>query len=333
MTWIERYLAAVLRSIPEPKRTDVERELRSSIEDAIEERVGQGEERTAVERSVLESLGDPAQLAAGYTGRPTYLIGPELFPLYRKFVPRLIAILVPIAAIVMMVLKLAGGGEFADAIAAGISGAISTGINIAFWSSLTFVFLEWAGPARQARSELVAATGRWTLERLPKISTGRITVSEAAGEIVTVLITLGILVFVASLTTTDASGAQIPLLASGFRTIWLPILLAAIAIRAVVHVMAYAAGRWTRWLAVYHALLQVAFAALLVTLALSGWIINPAFGPAVGVPTLAEGGSPVMLGLAVFTTLATGWEILRIFLRARRGEELRSLVGASSSSV
>jgi hypothetical protein len=331
MTWTERYLATVLRSIPEPKRTDVERELRSSIEDAIEERVAAGEDR--VERSVLESLGDPAQLAAAYTGRPTYLIGPELFPLYRRFVPRLIAVLVPIAAIVMMLLKLAGGGDIAEAIAAGISGAISTGINIAFWASLTFVFLEWAGPARQARSELVAATGRWTLERLPKVSTGRITVSEAAGEIVTVLITLGILVFVASLTTTDLSGAQTPLLAPEFRTIWLPILLAAIAIRAVVHVMAYAAGRWTRWLVVYHALLHITFAVLVVTLALSGWIINPAFGPAVAVPTLAEGGSPVMLAVAVFTTLATGWEIVRIVLRARRGGELRPLLGASSRSA
>src|SRR5213594_473675 len=106
MTWTQRYLAAVLHSIPEPKRTDVERELRSSIADAVEERVAAGEEAVAAERAVLEGLGDPAQLAGAYTGQPTYLIGPELFPLYRRFVPRLIAVLVPIAAIVMMVVKL-----------------------------------------------------------------------------------------------------------------------------------------------------------------------------------------------------------------------------------
>src|SRR5438093_4311494 len=219
MTWTQRYLAAVLHSIPEPKRTDVERELRSSIADAVEERVAAGEDAVAAERAVLEGLGDPTQLAGAYTGQPTYLIGPELFPLYRKFVPRLIVILVPIAAIVMLVVKLAGGGDIGDAIAAGISGAISTGINIAFWASLTFVFLEWAGPARQARTELVAATGRWTLERLPKVSTGRISVSEAAGEIVTVLITLGIFIFIAQLSTTDSSGAAVPLLAPSFRTV------------------------------------------------------------------------------------------------------------------
>src|SRR5258708_26697341 len=84
MAWTERYLATVLRSIPEPKRTDVERELRSSIEDAIEERLAAGHDASTAERVVLEALGDPSALAAAYTGQPNYLIGPELFPLYRR---------------------------------------------------------------------------------------------------------------------------------------------------------------------------------------------------------------------------------------------------------
>ena len=75
MSWTERYLAATLRSIPEPQHADVERELRSSIADAVEERVAAGEDRLAAERTVLEGLGDPAQLAAAYTGRAAYLIG------------------------------------------------------------------------------------------------------------------------------------------------------------------------------------------------------------------------------------------------------------------
>ncbi|MBA3852357.1 MAG: hypothetical protein H0X59_08335 [Chloroflexi bacterium] len=35
----ERYLAAALRSIPDAQRADVDRELRSSIADAVEDRV------------------------------------------------------------------------------------------------------------------------------------------------------------------------------------------------------------------------------------------------------------------------------------------------------
>src|SRR5437762_2210755 len=85
---------------------------------------------------------------------------------------------------------------------ASITGAINVAIQTTFWLTAFFVVLDWAGPARQARAEIVAAAGKWTLERLPKVADGRITVGETAGEIVTVLITIGILVFAATLTTT-----------------------------------------------------------------------------------------------------------------------------------
>jgi hypothetical protein len=316
MTWTERYLAALLRSIPGSKRDDVERELRSLIEDGIEERVAAGEDRAAAERAVLEGLGNPSQLAAAYTGQPTYLVGPELFPLYRKFVPRVIVVAAPIAGLVILALKLAGSGDGAGAIAAGISGAIGVAIQIAFWGTVTFVALEWAGPAREARAEIIAAAGTWTLERLPKLPSSRISVGETAGEIVTVLVAIGILLFSGGLSITVASGAQVPLLSRDFTTVWLPILVAVIAVRGSVHLRAYTAGSWTRWLTWYHALLQLAFGGLVVVLALSGWIVNPAVAEVIG-------GSNVTLanrGLALVTVLATGWEIVRIFLRGRRPE-------------
>jgi len=329
MTWTDRYLAAVLRSIPASKRADVERELRSSITDAIDERVGAGEDPTSAERAVLEGLGDPAKLAAGYTGRPTYLISPELLPLWWRYLTRVLFVAVPLAAVVIGGLEFIGSGAQSWAIGAAINVAIQT----TFWLTAFFVFLDWAAPARQARAEIVAAAGKWTLERLPKVSDGRITVGETAGEIVTVLITIGILVFAATLTTTTESGEAVPLLAPGFKTVWLPILVVTIAIRGIDHARAYLAGRWTRWLAVYHALVHTAFGLLLVTLALSGWIVNPAFGEAIGLPGLADGHGPVMLTLAVGTILATGWEVVRIFLRVRRRDDAAPRLDASTQSV
>jgi hypothetical protein len=333
MAWTEQYLAAVLRSIPEPKRTDVERELRSSIEDAIEERLATGMDAPTAERAVLEALGDPTALAAAYTGQPSYLIGPELFPLYRRLLPRLLAIAVPIAALVMGAIKIVGGGDLQAAIASGIATAINVGIGIAFWVTVTFVFLERAGPARQARSELVAATGRWTLERLPKVSDGRIAVREAAGEIATSLITIGILVFVGGLSTTTASNVEVPLLDHDFRTVWLPILIALVALRGFGHVLAYNAGRWTAFLAFSMVLLHVLFAVPLVVGALAGWIVNPDFAQVIHWPDLGSGAGAPMLAIAVGTTLATAWEIVRIVLRARRAQGLGPLVGASSQSA
>ena len=333
MTWTDRYLAAVLRSIPEPKRVDVERELRSSITDAVDERVEAGEEASAAERAVLEDLGDPAQLAAGYTGRPTYLIGPELFPIYRRLLARVLLVAVPIAAVIIGGLELVGYGLVPRAIGVAFSGALGVAIQTAFWITAFFAILDWAGPVRQARAEVIAATGRWTVERLPKVATGRISIGETASEIAVVLIAIGVLVFAGTLTTTDSSGLQIPLLAPDFRAVWLPILVAILALRGIHHVRAYNLGRWTRPHAAYHGLVQLAFGVLVVTLALSGWIVTPEFGSVIGVPNLADGEGPVMRTLAIAVGLATAYEVVQIFLRARRADRLTPVVDTAPHSA
>jgi hypothetical protein len=331
-SWTERYLEVVLRSIPEPKRADVDRELRSSIADAVEERVAAGEERATAERAVLEGLGDPAQLAAAYSGRPNYLIGPELFPIYRRFVPRLLAVVVPIAAVVLAAVEVLGGGSYADAVTAAISGAITVAIQIAFWTTLTFVFLERADTAREARTELVEAGGRWTVDQLPEPETNRVTASDAVGEVITTIITVGGLVFLAGLTASGTGGATVSLFDPALTGFWFPVLIALLAAVAVLQVVVYAVGRWTIPLAVVYTALEIAFAAPVVWLALNGTLVNPAFAEAVGYPPLAEGDAPVMLALAVVTTLVTGWEIVSAFrgaLRSRRSGHVPHLARSS----
>jgi hypothetical protein len=78
MELIERYLNEVGRRLPKEKREDICEELRSAIDDAIEDRsFGQpGEDDVA---AVLESFGSPQQVAASYSG-DRYLVGPELYP-------------------------------------------------------------------------------------------------------------------------------------------------------------------------------------------------------------------------------------------------------------
>jgi hypothetical protein len=153
------------------------------------------------------------------------------------------------------------------------------------------------------------------------------------GEIVTVLITIGGLLFLRSLGPTDASGSEVPLFAPAFTDFWLPALLAVLAAMAVLHVMVFIVGRWTMALAVGHAALRVAFALPLIVLALNGTLVNPAFAAQIGWPSLAEGNRPAMLTVAVGTTLVGGWEILKPFLRARRARGSGPLVGASRRSA
>ncbi len=320
--WTGRYLEVVFRSIPEAKRTDVERELRSSIADDIEARVDGGEDREAAERAVLEALGDPSRLAAEYSGRPNYLLGPELFPIFRQFLPRVIAVVVPLAAFGMAVAKLATGGSYAEAVGAGISGAITVAIQLAFWTTATFIFLERAEFARDARSQIVAKTGRWTVERLPEQTPGRVSAGEAVSEVLTSLITIGGLLFLRGIAIPGASGAQVPLFDPALTNLWYPVFIGVLLAQAVLQVVVFARGRWTLPLAMVFAPLQLAFAAPIVWLAINGILINPAFAAQVGYPQLAVGDQPVMLAVAVGTTLASVWEIASAFVRARGGRPL-----------
>jgi hypothetical protein len=99
----------------------------------------------------------------------------------------------------------------------------------------------------------------------------------------------------------------------------------------VTHASVYAVGRWTPRLVSVFAVLEVAFAAPIVLLALLGTLVNPAFAAHLGSPNLADGNGVVMVGIAVFATLVTAWEVFDAFRKARRSQGGGALAGESLS--
>ena len=328
-TLTERYLAAAQRGIPESQRADVERELRSSIADALEDRVTGGEDRAAAEKAVLEGLGDPVRLAAGIAGRPLHLIGPELFVEYRQLLVMLLSVVVPIVAVVLAAVSLAGGEDYPGAILAGLGGAGNVAVHMAFWVTLVFALVERFDAARDARNEITGAAGRWTVDRLPALPPGRVTAGETVGEVITTLISVGGLLWLNGANWfTDASGDVIPLFNPDVWAIVMPFLIGVLASIAGLQVIIFLVGRWTTPLAISHGVLHVAFAAPVTALALTGNLINPPFADAVGWPPLAEGNGPVMLSIAAGTVLVTAWYIFDGFRRARRHDTAEPSVAA-----
>lgn len=324
----ERYLVAALRGIPERQRADVEGELRSSIDDAVEDRVAVGEDRAAAERAVLEGLGNPARLAAEYAGRPLHLIGPELYLVYTHLLTRLVAIVVPIVFVVITALELLDGASYLGALGEGLGVALTVGVHLAFWLTLFFVFLERADAARETRTEIVGATGRWTVDMLPDPRAERVGVGETVGEVFTTLLTIGGLLFLRDLSlVTDANAEIVPVFDPALTTFWLPVFIAVLAVIAVLQVLVFVAGRWTIPLAVGFTILQLGFAVPVIVLALNGTLVNPAFAAGIGWPPLAERDGIVMLSIAAATTLVTAWEIFDAFRRTRRTPRARSAVG------
>ena len=82
MDLIKRYVRSVGIQLPAKQRRDVESELQSLIEDAVEakqEEIGRELNETEL-AEVIKTFGHPMRAAAGYLGNHG-LIGPELFPL------------------------------------------------------------------------------------------------------------------------------------------------------------------------------------------------------------------------------------------------------------
>ncbi len=317
----ERYLAATLRGIPEKQRPDVDRELRSSIADAVEDRIASGEERVAAETAVLEELGNPTQLAAGMAGQPLYLIGPELFVAYRYILFLLLGIVVPIVGVVEAAVELGNDAGLGSALLAGIGGALSVGVHVAFWVTLAFAIGERTDPKTWQDPDLKALTGPWKVDQLPELpSSGAVSVGETVGEIVTIGLSIGGLLWLRGWSwVTDANGEPIPL----FDPVlwdngWFPALIVVLALQVAFQVMKLLVGRWTIGLAAINAVLAAAFGIPFALLAVNGALVNPAFAAEIGWPALADGDGIVMVAVAVGTLLVTGWEIVDGFRKARR---------------
>jgi hypothetical protein len=330
----ERYLAAALRGIPEAQRDEAERELASSIADAVEDRVRAGEDQAAAEKAVLEGLGDPVRLAAGLVGRPLYLIGPGLFVEYRQLLFMLLSIIVPIVGIVLAAVSLASGEGYAGALVDGIGAAWNVAVHLAFWVTVAFILVERVDAMREARDEITGALGHWTVDRLPALPANRVTAGDTVGEVVSTLISIGGIFFLNGASWFhDASGDVIPLFNPEVWGFWMPILIALLASMAGVQIVIFLVGRWTTPLAFANAVIHVAFSVPAVALALTGSLVNPAFADALGWPPLDDANGPAMLAIAAGAVLVTAWEIFDGFRRARRAEMTTAGIGERGKAL
>lgn len=83
MNLIERYAAEIGKKLPRRLRADIETEIRSTLEDMLEERAARAGRPADDEmvRELLKEYGAPDKVAQSYL--PTqYLIGPKLFPIF-----------------------------------------------------------------------------------------------------------------------------------------------------------------------------------------------------------------------------------------------------------
>jgi hypothetical protein len=100
MKLIDRYVREIGRRLPPKSRTDIEKEIRSALEDMLEDRSKQ--ESRAVDEEmtiqVLKEYGKPEEVAAWYVPE-RYLIGPQLFPMFWMVLRIVFAVLTVLALV------------------------------------------------------------------------------------------------------------------------------------------------------------------------------------------------------------------------------------------
>jgi hypothetical protein len=144
MKLIDRYVTEVGKHLPLIKgRGDIEKELRSTLEDMLEDRAqkaGHASDET-MEIELLKEYGSPQEVAATYNPQP-YLIGPRLFPFF------LMVLKIVITVVVIVLLVLTGiravtdtpfmGAEFVKIVGNGLGGIVSA--VIAAFGNIVLVF-------------------------------------------------------------------------------------------------------------------------------------------------------------------------------------------------
>ncbi len=115
MNLLDRYCAEVGKHLPRKNRADIEAEIRSTLEDMLNDRSrssGQPADETLL-TAVLKEYGAPAKVAAAY--QPTaYLIGPRLYPVFELVIKIVGTVLfaVALAGLAISIISRPSGPDF-----------------------------------------------------------------------------------------------------------------------------------------------------------------------------------------------------------------------------
>jgi hypothetical protein len=298
---VDRYVYTALRRVPEKQRADIDRELRASIDDAVDARVDAGEPHDAAVESTLLELGDPDRLADRYADRPSFLIGPELYPVWRRLLTVLLSTVLPIVVAVTTIVQLLDDPDAGKVIGGAIGVILNVGVHLAFWTTLVFVIVERTGAGR---AELDTA---WTLKDLPKYEPTGMTVMQLGAALVWPVLLIAALVLQQFTFTAE------PLLDPANWTFWWPFLIIVVALRGGWAVWVFRAG-WTRAAYAVNAVLVLLTAAPMVWLMATDGFFNPAFHSFLD--TDAKHWATV--GTIIAVVLSAGWEIIDAVVRAER---------------
>jgi hypothetical protein len=318
-----RYVTAATQHLPESRRSDVAREIRTAIDELVDQRRESGEPEDLAVRESLNELGDPAKFAAAYEDAPRYLIGPGWYPSYIALLKRLLPIgLIGFATIVMLLdMSENPGGDrgFTYFVSHAVNAMYNIGVQILLWVTAGFIIAERAiGPAGPT-------TGRtWTVNDLPELPVQRrIGLNDTLPEIGVLLLT-GVLVVVQHVRgfgvkfDTEAT-KDMPLLNPDLVPGWATAFFILLGISIIASLARYRQGTWTRTIFLFSVIDDVLWIAFIVILALSKPIFNTELMQHTDAfDNIWAAGDSANLTVAAIVTAISAWSIWEAWLGYRQ---------------
>lgn len=148
MKLIDRYVTEVGRRLPLVRgRSDIEKELHSTLEDMLEDRARKAGRPAdeAMELDLLREYGAPDSVAAAYNSMP-WLIGPRILPMY-LMVLKIVVSVVTTVLVILTGIQIAAASpmsavDYLAALGKGLSGVLGALISTFGGITLTFAILE-----------------------------------------------------------------------------------------------------------------------------------------------------------------------------------------------
>ncbi len=315
----DRYLGAAVKHAPERQRADLERELRASIEDALEPRLDAGEPVDTAERAVLGGLGDPEKLVADWLDRPLHLIGPAVFLLWKKLLIWGLAVLVPITVVAVYLIQSLVQRDLVGPIGDAIGAGLSVAMHVAFWVTLAFAIVE------RSTDALRSLRKQWTVDDLPSRTPGR---GEQLAEGIIQLVAVGALVFALAWqqfnSIYESDGQPVPLFEPSLWLWWWPFAIAVTLLGAIVQLV----RRFDLVSAWVNLAGQVLVTVPAVWLTVTGAAFNPEFlerlrdevqaWPVLEGTAIDTGFGGAVIAIGAILAIGGAWDAVEGFRKARK---------------
>ncbi|AWH94439.1 hypothetical protein [Dietzia psychralcaliphila] len=274
-TLTERYIAEVIRRLPDGQSDDISLEIAAIIDDMVAAELHSPGDGTAApdpdsaERAVLGRLGDPAALARRYSGARPYLIGPEAYPVWARVLRWLLPIVGVLAALASGIIYVATApqAELGGLIGEVVSGTLSALLWVFAAWTLIVTIVERSTPVG-ARSAFAKST-IWDPSELDHPRVRPDTRIDA-------IVSLNLLALLAAVPFVPSTFLYIghlnggePLVNPDIPTVWLAGYLLLIGALALVQVWRLARPASSRWRVAIEVVTDVVFGAFLTVLVLS----------------------------------------------------------------